>query len=65
MALGLGLGGELQAPLAIALFGGLFTSTILTLIVIPVAYDLVEEARERVRGVVRTSSREPVPQAGD
>ncbi|HUF28215.1 MAG TPA: efflux RND transporter permease subunit [Gemmatimonadaceae bacterium] len=67
MALALGPGGELQAPLAIAIFGGLFTSTILTLIVIPVAYDLVEELRERVRGVVRAPgvTHEPLPQAGD
>lgn len=67
MALGFGSGGELQAPLAIALFGGLFTSTILTLIVIPVAYDLIEELRERIRGVARAPKgmSQPVPQAGD
>ncbi|MEX0909392.1 MAG: efflux RND transporter permease subunit, partial [Gemmatimonadaceae bacterium] len=56
MALGLGPGGELQAPLAIAIFGGLFTATALTLIVVPVAYDLIEEARVRVT--------DPTPPAG-
>lgn len=47
MALGIGPGAELQAPLAIAIFGGLFTATALTLVVIPVAYDLIEGVRVR------------------
>ncbi len=38
MALGLGEGGELNAPLARSIVGGLSTSTLLTLIVIPVVY---------------------------
>jgi hydrophobic/amphiphilic exporter-1 (mainly G- bacteria), HAE1 family len=45
MMLGLGVSSGLQAPLAIAIFGGLFTSTILTLIVIPVVYELIEDLR--------------------
>jgi hydrophobic/amphiphilic exporter-1 (mainly G- bacteria), HAE1 family len=45
MMLGLGASSGLQAPLAIAIFGGLFTSTILTLIVIPVVYELIEDLR--------------------
>ena len=53
MALGVGAGGGLQAPLGIAVFGGLFTATALTLIVLPVAYELVEELRQRVRSRVR------------
>src|SRR5688572_16817774 len=68
MALGIGPGAELQAPLAIAVFGGLLTATALTLIVIPVVYDLLEEARGRVRealGWSRTPSGMAVPQAGD
>ncbi|HEX3158707.1 MAG TPA: efflux RND transporter permease subunit, partial [Gemmatimonadaceae bacterium] len=48
MALAIGPGAQLQAPLAIAVFGGLFTATALTLIVIPVAYSLVEEGRARL-----------------
>jgi HAE1 family hydrophobic/amphiphilic exporter-1 len=44
MAIGIGRGADLRAPLAIAIFGGLFTSTALTLIVVPVAYDLVDGA---------------------
>ncbi len=49
MALALGPGGELQAPLAIAVFGGLLSATALTLVVIPVAYDVLEELEERIR----------------
>jgi HAE1 family hydrophobic/amphiphilic exporter-1 len=49
MALGFGRGADLRAPLAIALIGGLTSSTLLTLIVIPVAYDLIEEGAARLR----------------
>ncbi len=42
MALGLGAGAELQRPLAIAIIGGESTGTILTLLLIPVIYDLLE-----------------------
>lgn len=52
MALGIGRGADLRAPLAIAVIGGLLSATALTLIVVPVAYDLLEEGRKRVRGVL-------------
>ena len=42
MALGLGAGAELQRPLAIAIIGGESTGTILTLLLIPVIYDLLD-----------------------
>ncbi|MFQ5701129.1 MAG: efflux RND transporter permease subunit [Acidobacteriota bacterium] len=42
MALGLGEGAELRAPLAITVIGGLTVATLLTLIVIPVVYDLLD-----------------------
>ena len=42
MALGLGEGAELRAPLAITVIGGLTVATILTLIVIPVVYSLFD-----------------------
>ncbi len=41
MALGLGEGAELRAPLAVTVIGGLVVATLLTLVVIPVAYSLV------------------------
>ena len=52
MALGLGEGGELRAPLAVTVIGGLTVATLLTLVVIPVAYDLVEGRRDRATGEV-------------
>ena len=40
VAMALGEGGEVRAPMAICVIGGLITSTLLTLIVVPVAYSL-------------------------
>ena len=48
-ALGTGDGSEFRSPIAIATIGGLLTSTLLTLVVVPVAYLLLEGAVERVR----------------
>jgi HAE1 family hydrophobic/amphiphilic exporter-1 len=45
--LGLGAGVELSAPLASAVIGGLVTSTLLTLVVVPAVYSLAENARQR------------------
>jgi len=45
MALGLGEGAQMRAPMAIAVIGGLVTSTLLTLVIIPVAYEMVERVR--------------------
>lgn len=41
-ALGMGAGGDTNAPLAVAVIGGMIFSTVLTLIVVPVVYSLVE-----------------------
>jgi len=41
LALGIGEGADAQAPLARAAVGGLLTSTIITLVLIPVIYQLV------------------------
>jgi len=40
LAIGLGEGGEAQAPLARAVMGGLLSSTLITLVVIPVVYSI-------------------------
>ncbi|MDH7599091.1 MAG: efflux RND transporter permease subunit [Sedimentisphaerales bacterium] len=45
LALGLGEGGEAQAPMARTVIGGLTSSTLITLIVVPVVYALFEKAR--------------------
>jgi HAE1 family hydrophobic/amphiphilic exporter-1 len=45
VAIGLGAGGEWRSPMAITVIGGLMTSTLLTLVVVPVAYHLLEGRR--------------------
>ena len=71
MALGLGEGAELRAPLAITVIGGLSVATLLTLVVIPVVYSLVdrkEEVRdrqaERARKAVEAERAASVPAGG-
>jgi HAE1 family hydrophobic/amphiphilic exporter-1 len=49
MALGLGDGGELQAPLARVVIGGLLASTIVTLVLVPAVYTLFEEGFSGLR----------------
>lgn len=63
MSLGLGEGGELQAPLARVVIGGLATSTLITLILIPVVYMVLEERAERAR--VAALATAPAPAPGD
>ena len=43
IALGLGIGAELRQPMAVAIIGGLITSSFLTLIFVPVFYTLLED----------------------
>ncbi|HEY5617219.1 MAG TPA: efflux RND transporter permease subunit [Vicinamibacterales bacterium] len=53
MAIGLGEGGELQAPLARVVIGGLLASTMVTLVLVPAVYTLFEEGirgRKRAHG---------------
>jgi cobalt-zinc-cadmium resistance protein CzcA len=47
-------GSEVQRPLATVVIGGLITSTILTLIVLPVLYEWMEETSVRIRTMVAT-----------
>jgi HAE1 family hydrophobic/amphiphilic exporter-1 len=46
MALGLGEGAEMRTPMAVTVIGGLLTSTLLTLLVVPVMYSLLDRRRE-------------------
>ena len=48
-ALGLGAGSETNQPLALAVIGGMVSSTLLTLVVVPAVYSLVESAVARRR----------------
>jgi HAE1 family hydrophobic/amphiphilic exporter-1 len=66
MAMGIGRGADLRAPLAIAVIGGLLVATLLTLIVIPVVYSLVEGLRTLLVGAAAsTLAAEPAEEAGD
>ena len=49
VAIGLGEGGEFYRPMAVAIIGGVITSTALTLLVIPSFYDSIEIASERAK----------------
>jgi HAE1 family hydrophobic/amphiphilic exporter-1 len=42
-ALGLGVGSEFRQPMAVAVIGGLITSTALSLILVPVVYEFVDD----------------------
>ena len=47
MAIGMGDGGEQQAPMGRAVIGGVITSTLLTLVVVPVAYTYLDSLGKR------------------
>lgn len=49
-AMGYGPGADRNGPLAVAVIGGMITSTLLTLVVVPVGYSLIENALLRLQG---------------
>jgi hydrophobic/amphiphilic exporter-1 (mainly G- bacteria), HAE1 family len=51
VALGIGEGADFRAPLGRAIIGGTITSTLLTLLVIPTVYEILDEMRIRVSGL--------------
>jgi hydrophobic/amphiphilic exporter-1 (mainly G- bacteria), HAE1 family len=53
VALALGQGAEFRAPMARVVIGGMITSTLLTLVVIPVVYSYIDELTDRVRGSIQ------------
>jgi HAE1 family hydrophobic/amphiphilic exporter-1 len=61
LAVGLtGSGGFISQPLAIVVIGGLFSSTVLTLVIVPVLYWLIEGRKER--RAARKANRTPKPE---
>jgi hydrophobe/amphiphile efflux-1 (HAE1) family protein len=60
LALGLGQGGELMRPLAIAVVGGLLVSSFLTLFVVPSFYVILHGAGDAVKRFVIGDKRQPV-----
>jgi len=64
LALGLGEGGENQAPMGRAIIGGVITSTLLTLVVVPVIYtylDALHERRMRRKAARAAAHAAPLP----
>jgi len=55
-ALKMGEGAESRAPMAIAVIGGLITSTLLTLVVIPVVYTLVDDLENLFKKKIKSSN---------
>ncbi len=47
ITLGIGAGSEARAPMAICVVGGLITSTLLTLVVVPVVFTYVDDFQQR------------------
>ena len=63
MALALGEGSEIQAPLARVVIGGLVTSTLITLVFVPTVYTVFEEGWKGLRRGLRHEA--PVSESGD
>ena len=65
LALASGAGSETQRPMAHAIIGGMITSTVLTLIVVPVVYTYMDGLRSRIRRLLARLSGQKVAQAHD
>ena len=66
LALGIGEGAELRAPMAIAVISGLITSTALTLIVIPTMYSLLDGIVAWLAGArTKKQDKTPIPLGAD
>jgi HAE1 family hydrophobic/amphiphilic exporter-1 len=61
IAFGHGEGGEARSPMGVAVIGGLLASTVLTLVVVPCLFSVVEEWKERW---VHRKERKKVPSGG-
>jgi HAE1 family hydrophobic/amphiphilic exporter-1 len=52
-ALGLGEGSEFRQPMAVAVIGGLLTSTLLSLVLVPTVYEFVDDFEDWLRPILR------------
>lgn len=59
VALGLGAGGSFRQPLALVVIGGLITSTILTLLLVPTAYAILDAVQTRFTRKPKTEAAQP------
>ena len=53
IALGMGAGGEARAPLGIVVIGGMTVSTLLTLVLVPVIYTLLDDLMAKLKKTAR------------
>jgi HAE1 family hydrophobic/amphiphilic exporter-1 len=60
-AVGLGPGSESRAPMAVATAAGMFSSTVLTLLLVPVFYLMFDDAAEAVKRGFRRLLRRDAP----
>jgi HAE1 family hydrophobic/amphiphilic exporter-1 len=68
LALAFGEGAEVRSPMAITVIGGLLVSTLLTLVVIPVVYDLLDRRSDEYyaeRGRLHKQNEEPLSAVGN
>jgi HAE1 family hydrophobic/amphiphilic exporter-1 len=63
VALGLGEGADFRAPLGRAVIGGVLTSTLLTLLVIPTVYEILDDWREWALEKIFRRFRRAAPEA--
>jgi hypothetical protein len=64
-AIGTGVGSEFRAPMAVAVIGGVISSTVLTLVVVPVAFLWVERQRGRFARLWRRINPDAGANGGD
>jgi HAE1 family hydrophobic/amphiphilic exporter-1 len=63
LALALGPGSESRSPMAHAIIGGIITSTLLTLVVVPVMYTFLDDLKNKVYAL-RGRAKSPAAEAG-
>lgn len=62
VALGVGEGSDIRSPMGVTVIGGLLTSLFLTLAVVPAAYDLFDDWKEKLKRLIK---KEPVSDTGE
>jgi len=56
VVIGTGAGNEMRAPMGHAVIGGLITSTLLTLFIVPVVYSLLDDMKKKFRRNTKKTS---------
>ena len=62
VAVGMGAGAEVRQPMGIAIIGGFTTSTLLTLVVVPVLFTYIDNFQQRIINTVRYGFGKKTPQ---